>query len=231
MGIYILCVVSFLIVAAGLVAGTKYADYYIKQRDESFTKAYFSPRFLIPIIVAIGAFAVFSAISMTLSGNAQTEPIRSAAVLCALTLSSITDLRLKLIPNIFSLSLIIFWVVETIAELVFFNADIVITVGSSLVGGLFGGGLLLIGRLISRNGMGMGDVKIMFAAGLLLRFDRAFGLIFWALLFALICGILLMIIKKVKSSSTLCMAPFFLAGAIAENLAEFISYIVYGGTV
>lgn len=231
MNIYVLCAVSFLITSAGLVAGTKYADSYIRQRDESFTKSYFSLRFLIPAVLLCGVFSIFTAFSMNLYGEAQTEPIRYAAVLCALTLSSITDLRLKLIPNIFSLSLIIFWVIETAAEVLFFNADIVAAVVSSLIGGLFGGGLLLIGRLISRNGMGMGDVKIMFAAGLLLRFDRAFGLIFWALLFALIFGVMLMIIKKVKSSTTLCMAPFFLAGAVAGNIVEFISYIIYGGAV
>lgn len=231
MNIYILCIVSFLVTSAGLIAGTRYADYYIRQRDETFTKSFFSVRFLIPIILACGIFAIFSTISMSLNGELLTAPIRYSAVLCALTLSSITDIRLKLIPNIFSLSLIIFWVIITAIEVLLLNSDIAVAVGASLIGGVFGGGLLLIGRLISRNGMGMGDVKIMFAAGLLLRFDREFGLIFWGLLFALICGVLLMIIKKVKSSTTLCMAPFFLAGAAAANIAEFISYIVYGGTV
>lgn len=231
MNIYVLCFFSFLITAIGLLAGTRYADFYIRLRDESFTKPFFSFRFLVPAILACGAFAVFSTISMNQIEESQMSPIRYAAVLCVLTLSSITDIRLKLIPNVFSLSLIIFWVFETAVEVLLFNADIAVTVGASVIGGLFGGGLLFIGRLISRNGMGMGDVKIMFSAGLLLRFDRAFGLIFWALLFALICGIMLMIVKKVKSSETLCMAPFFLAGAASVNIAEFISYIVYGGAV
>lgn len=215
--------------AVGITAGMKYIDTYIHAKDEGFEKSLFLPKYIIPTAAICVGSALFSAFSMLLNGTDSVDVLKFAVVICALTLGSITDIKLKLIPNILSIAMIALWLIGTVLDILLFGADFMFEMVSSLIGGLFGGGLLLIGRLISRNGMGMGDVKIMFAVGLLLKFDRTFGLLFWALILSLVVGIGLMIFKKVKKTYTICMAPFFLSGAVISVVAEFISYMVYGG--
>lgn len=229
MNSWILYAIIGVLVAVGITAGMKYIDVYIHTKDESFEKSLFSPKYIIPTEVICIGFTVFSAFSMLLNGASYIDVIEYAAVICALTLATITDIKLKLIPNILSIAMIAVWLLGTTLDILLFGADFFTEVVSSLIGGLFSGGLLLLGRLISKNGMGMGDVKIMFAVGLLLKFDRTLGSLFLALILSLIVGIGLMIFKKVKKTYTICMAPFFLSGAVISAVAEFISYMVYGG--
>lgn len=225
----ILYISAALISVVTLIFGMKYADSYIHKKDEATEKSYFTPKFLVPFVLICTAFCVFSVFVMKKSGEAAMDIIRYVTVICGLSLSSVTDIKLKLIPNIFSLAMIVACILEIAVSCIFFNGAIAFELMSSLIGGVFGGGLLLIGRLISRNGMGMGDVKILFSAGLLLRFDKTFGLLFWGLIFSVFFGIGLMIFKKVKSSYTISMAPFFLAGTAAMNVIVFISQIIYEG--
>ncbi len=218
-----------LIAVISLIIGLKYADSYIHKKDDTIEKSYFTPKFIIPFVLVCTAFCIFSVFVMKRDDESAIDIIRYVTVICGLTLSSVTDIKLKLIPNVFCLAMIGACVLEIAVSCIFFKEAIAFELISSLIGGVFGGGLLLIGRLISRNGMGMGDVKILFAAGLLLRFDKMFGLLFWGLIFSVFFGVGLMIFKKVKSSYTISMAPFFLAGAAALNIVAFISQIVYEG--
>ena len=218
-----------LIAVISLISGLKYADIYIHKRDETAEKSYFTPKFLVPFVLICTAFCVFSVFVMKKNQETTMDIIRYVTVICGLSLSSVTDIKLKLIPNVFCLSMIAACILEIAVSCIFFKEALVYELMSSLIGGVFGGGLLLIGRLISRNGMGMGDVKILFAAGLLLRFEKMFGLLFWGLIFSVFFGVGLMIFKKVKSSHTISMAPFFLSGAAAMNIIAFISQIVYEG--
>lgn len=220
---------AVLITVAGLVVGLKYADGYIHKKDETIKKSYFTLPFVLPIVLICTAYCAFSVFTLSLEDNTKMDIIGYVTVICGLTLSSVTDIKLKLIPNVFCLAMIIAWAVELILACLLFEADLIFELLSSLIGGVFGGGLLLIGRLISKNGMGMGDVKIMFASGLLLKFDKMFGLLFWGLIFSVIFGIGLMIFKKVKASFAISMAPFFLAGAVAMNVITFITHIIYEG--
>ncbi len=132
------------------------------------------------------------------------------------------DLKLKLIPNRALLAMLIGWAVLTAGQMIAegWSAGVL---ADSILGCVIAGGIFFIGNLISRNGMGMGDVKLMAAAGLYLGFNKVMGLVFWALFLAVIVGIALMIAKKAKIKTTLPLAPFFLCGSVVSNVLYIIS--------
>lgn len=217
------------VTTVGAFVGLKYTDKYISLKSENHEQKYFTPKFLIPFLTVAILYSIFSVYILNLDGEPYIDIIKYVTAICGLLLSSITDIKLKLIPNVFCVAMICVWGVETVIGWLLLNYDIGIELLASLIGGLFGGGLLLIGRLFSRNGMGMGDVKIMFSLGLLLKFDKVLGLLFWGLVFSLIFGLALILLKRAKMSSSISMAPFFLAGTVMLNIAIFISKVLYGG--
>lgn len=85
-------------------------------------------------------------------------------------------------------------------------------------------GLLLIlffaifGIFFVKNGLGMGDIKLMFMMVLYLGFSSSFSAIFMALLFSLIAAIILMIQKKKSRKDTLPFAPCILLGTYISIL-------------
>lgn len=215
-----------------MIAGTFYVRYYLKKRTEGgeYGVVKTDVSFIAAVLPA-AAFCCLAAFILTALGDSETEIIRYVTGFCGLLLCSITDIKIKLIPNVVCIGLIAAWFAELSAGCLFFGEDIGIEFAASAIGALLGGGLLFIGRLISRSGMGMGDIKLLFAEGLLLKFDKTFGLLFWGLVFSLIYGVYLMIRKKAKSGFSICMAPFFLGGAAATVIVSFISYIAYGGNM
>ena len=82
----------------------------------------------------------------------------------------------------------------------------------SLLGGL--GMLAVLGlcRLVSRGGVGMGDVKLLSAMGLLLGLYGSMCVLLYAQLAALVWAVVLLVRRKASWKDTLPFAPFFTAG-------------------
>ncbi|MGN0657834.1 MAG: prepilin peptidase [Ruminiclostridium sp.] len=215
-----------------MIVGTFYVRYYLKKRTEGVEYGDVKTDVSFPAtVLPAAAFSCLAAFFLTALGDSKAEIIRYVTAFCGLLLCSITDIKIKLIPNVLCIGLVAAWLTELLCGWLFFEENILVELTASAIGGLLGGGLLFIGRLISRSGMGMGDIKLLFGAGLLLKFDKTFGLLFWGLVFSLIYGIFLMIRKKAKAGFSICMAPFFLGGAAASVIISFISYIAYGGNI
>lgn len=154
--------------------------------------------------------------------------LRTASVICWTFFAAVIDYKIKIIPNELVvgmlIELILIFIPEALSDLRGFKSTIVM----SLLGGLIMGGIFLLGRGISKGGMGMGDVKLITVCGLFLGMDSVVGMIFWALLFSIITGIALMIAKKAKLKTKLAMGPFFFAGAVVSHTVLFLGS-VYGG--
>ena len=210
---------------AGTALGLKYANVYISEKGEEGEKKPLSLKASAFVILLCLAFNMLSVYVMSLGNEEPIHIIEYATAVCGLMISSVTDIRLKLIPNKVCLAMALLWAAETGIGCIFLGSDILMELISSFIGALFGGGILLLGRLLSRNGMGMGDVKLLAATGLLIKFDMMLGLLMWGLIISVIFGVGLMLVKKVKSSHAISMAPFFLAGTVITNAAVLISYI------
>ncbi len=79
------------------------------------------------------------------------------------------------------------------------------------LGLLFGGGLFFFCMLLTKGGMGPGDVKLFSVLGLFLGWEALFPVIFFTILCIAVVGIVLIVAKKKDKKSQLPAGPFTLA--------------------
>lgn len=85
---------------------------------------------------------------------------------------------------------------------------------ASLVGLLIGGITFLAGYVISRQGMGLGDVKLLAAIGFCMGDSTAVMIILVSLVFAAVCGGIQMARKKLSGKDSMPFAPFVAAASV-----------------
>ncbi|MCL2820192.1 MAG: prepilin peptidase [Oscillospiraceae bacterium] len=122
------------------------------------------------------------------------------------------DIRIRKIPNLLVLLMFIAWLL-LLFPVMFYDIGFGLTMlTDSLLGMLTGGGLFFLVYVISRRGLGGGDVKFMAAAGLYLGFSETVPVIFYGTLLAAVTGIVLILLKKIKRKDTMPLAPFLFVG-------------------
>lgn len=125
-----------------------------------------------------------------------------------------TDFKAQLIPNKYLLVCLVPALVLA-ACAVIVNSDTLQNQCFQYLGGCALGALLFfVARLITRGGVGFGDIKYYAVAGLLLGFTQLLGLILVALSVAFIVSILLLVFRRKHASDLLPMAPFALVGVV-----------------
>lgn len=122
------------------------------------------------------------------------------------------DFNSKTIPNKLLLAglfaRIIFYVIEMFTK----NREILDIFASDLKGVLLGGGIFLLGALIAKNSIGMGDVKMYGVIGLFCGYTGTLASMLFSLFICFIASIILLISRKKGRKDTLPLAPFVLAG-------------------
>lgn len=138
---------------------------------------------------------------------------------------SVYDLRHKIVPDEFSLALLIVafsrtglvWYIERSQNVSSLPTDIVTGVGLFA----FFAGLWFLSR---GQWMGFGDAKIAFSIGLFLGFPAALFALLFAFWSGALVGIALLALGKASRKTEVPFAPFFALGALAAF------FFVYGDT-
>lgn len=154
------------------------------------------------------------------------EALRSVLVICALLFAGLIDFKLMIIPNKLTLALLAAVVATYAVELIISHKYIIQVLTDAFLGCAVCFAIFFIGKMISRKGMGMGDIKLAAVMGLALGINTALGCLLWAMVFASLTGIVLLISKKVKAKSKMPLAPFFFAGTVVGHIV-----LSLGGTV
>jgi leader peptidase (prepilin peptidase)/N-methyltransferase len=124
------------------------------------------------------------------------------------------DLRTRKIPNKLVLLMLGAWLA---AMAVYVIADIesaVTRIMPSLTGGAAAGGFFLLLYLVSRKGVGGGDVKFIAASGLYLTFARLMPALFFSSLLAALASAVLLLTKRATVKTAIPLAPFLYAGIL-----------------
>ena len=129
-----------------------------------------------------------------------------------LLLLALIDLEHKLLPNVFTVSGIVF-------GLVFALLEWTSPFGTSVLGAGIGFLLMFLIALISRGAMGMGDVKFMAMIGAFLGWKSVFYVLFGASLLGSIGGILYLYITKQDRKTPI---PFGPSMAVAALILYFV---------
>jgi leader peptidase (prepilin peptidase)/N-methyltransferase len=133
--------------------------------------------------------------------------------IAALVACAVFDLRKRIIPNAITLVGVVLSVAINLTHSAVegsFSSLIF-----SVLGALVCGGLLLIVSVISKGGMGMGDVKMAGFMGAYLRLANGLIALWLAIIVGGITGIILVLAKKATRKTAVPFAPFLAAGGIA----------------
>lgn len=135
-----------------------------------------------------------------------------------LLILSVIDLDSKTIPNIFVIIIFawaLFW--QTISP--------AISWADAALGLLAGGGITLLIALLSRGGMGGGDIKLLAALGFLAGWLDLLLIFFIAVLLGAIAGLAVMVIQKKSGKTAIPFGPFI---AAAYTLVLFFGEMIWG---
>jgi len=138
--------------------------------------------------------------------------IRSALLIILSYIAMVFDINTKRIPNTLVLAMIAGWLVLMIPMMIINLGNGIQILTDSIYGLLTGGGLFLLVYLISRKGLGGGDVKFMAAAGLYLGFSETIPAILYGTVLAAVIGLILILFKKIGRKDTMPLAPFLFTG-------------------
>lgn len=129
----------------------------------------------------------------------------------SLLIVSFIDAAYRVIPDVMTLPGII-------AGLLASALVTSVGLGSAILGVTLGGGLFLLIAIISRGGMGGGDIKLTAMIGAFLGWQGVFVTIFLAALSGAVSGLFLIVVKKKGRKDALPFGPFLALGALLALL-------------
>ena len=168
------------------------------------------------IILFFSVFSIIAAIIIILSYDKLTavKGIQYILYSDCLFLIATIDYKVKRIPNKLILFLFCLRICGIICEITFDAQPWYALLTSSAIGMAVGIITVLICLLISRGGIGAGDLKMFAVIGMFFGLQGLMEIMIYSLFLASIVGIILLITRKAKFKSSLAMAPFMFIGSM-----------------
>lgn len=210
---YILIIIISAILA---ILGAEYQDCYQKEQEFSVRniKSHFlkKPVHFIILLILYLAFAVLAVVFYQDKNLTSVQLPQYIFFWDCTLLSAWIDFRVKKIPNPVFLMLLAVRCIGILVEMAFFPDELFHILLTSFSGMLIGGAIVLICRLISRGGIGAGDVKLFALIGFYFGIIPTMNVLFYTTFIAAIIAALLLITRKAKMKSTLALGPFVFIG-------------------
>lgn len=130
------------------------------------------------------------------------------------------DIKARKIPNSWILYGFVAWVVFWLAGGLT-GAGVILDLAYSLLGAVFGGGVLLLGARLKHKGIGMGDVKLYLILGLMCSWNGVLSIMAFSLGTAALWSIAGLISGRMKGGDRLPLGPFTCFGLTASVLCGF----------
>ena len=140
--------------------------------------------------------------------------LRLALIVIFGYIAAVRDAYSKRIANGLVIAMLAAWA-TIMTPILFLDTNAAIDhLADSALGFVISGGLFLVVYLISRKGLGGGDVKFMAAAGLYLGFESALSAMLYGTILAAVTGLALILFKKIGRKDTIPLAPFLYSGIL-----------------
>ncbi|MBQ9519566.1 MAG: prepilin peptidase [Firmicutes bacterium] len=91
----------------------------------------------------------------------------------------------------------------------------------SLIGLAVAAAVFVVTYILSKGGLGEGDVKLAMAVGLYVGVFDFINIMLYALIYTVVAGVITAIVKRGNLKSTLPFAPFIFAGCITNIIYHF----------
>jgi len=129
-------------------------------------------------------------------------------------IASLTDIRSKRVPNKLVSVMTAAWILAIVPQLFFQTEKALAIMFSGLIGFVMAGLLFLVVYLVSRKGLGGGDVKLMAVAGLYLGFNGVLPSMLYGSILASIFAVILILAKKIGRKDAIPLVPFLYIGML-----------------
>ena len=129
-------------------------------------------------------------------------------------IAAILDIKLKRIPNNLILAMFVSWILVLTPKLFIDTETAVRLLIDSVLGLLAGGGIFLLMYIISRKGLGGGDVKFIAATGLYVGFSGILTVMLCGTVLAALTGLVLILLKKIGRKESIPLVPFLYLGIL-----------------
>lgn len=127
---------------------------------------------------------------------------------------SVHDLKTRQAPNSIIAAMLATWIIVMIPQLLVNPEKSAALLLDAALGCAIGGGLFLLVYVVSRRGLGGGDVKFMAVTGLYLGFGMILPAMLIGTLIAGITGITLILLKKLNRKDAMPLIPFLYIGIL-----------------
>ena len=208
--IYTIIVITFLVLA---YAGTCFQRSYLLEK--LFTWNEFHSAEIIYLVISAVSY-ITSGIALFYFGMSKEISIvhlaEDALLWDGCFICAWTDFRKKKIPNQMILILTGIKAIGVLLQILAEHEEWQTAVLPSLAGMILTGAVLVICRLISRGGLGAGDIKLFSVIGLYLGIVGVLNVGFYAILFAAGYSIVMLLAKKADGKSKIALAPFIWIG-------------------
>lgn len=121
---------------------------------------------------------------------------------------TVSDIKSKILSNKLVLYMYGAWLVVMALAVIWDIDNGISLLLDSGIGFLIGGGLFMFVYLISRKGLGAGDVKFMSAVGLYMGVAYTFSVALYGTFLAGIYSLIMLATKKLTKKDAVAMAPF-----------------------
>jgi len=169
-------------------------------------------RKLLPFIGA--PFIVAAYIILKLSSHDVLTVVRNLTLIAFGYYAAYIDIKTHRVPNKLVLVMLAFWALNMVASTVVdFEAGISLIVQSLLSGAVVGTCFLII-YIVSRKGVGGGDIKLVAVMGLYLPLVKLIPLLIISSILAALVSAILLLTKRATTKTSIPFAPFLYVGAL-----------------
>lgn len=166
-------------------------------------------------VVAVGVFLC----EYGVNGADIFKSIRWEIIAALVALAAWSDFKDRIIPNKLLLVALAGGIVVVGANAAADGAGVSALLIDAAVGAVAGGAIFLVSRLITKGGVGYGDIKMYCVIGLLAGFRGLFNILLLAMIVALVASLVALASKRKKLSDRLPLAPFTFVGVVLAVLS------------
>ena len=184
--------------------------------SESRLKNAFNKNRLTTVFVAASTVVITAVLlieEIVLKNNSFLTNTKLLTLLFILMVAAVTDFKNHIIPNLLILTGLAARTVFYVIELIILKSGIFPVLKSDFIALLIVAGVALMG-IIVKNGIAMGDVKLLAVMGLFLGLNGFFSSLFFSLILAFVVGIVLLVTKKKKRKDSIAFAPALFFGTL-----------------
>ena len=164
------------------------------------------------ILVLLVLIGLSIELTLVFPDNPLIQNIRLLTLLAFLFAAAYVDAEQKIIPNKLVVTALIVRLLLYVTEFIVLQDVFLSLVKSDLIALLIPLFFLLIGVVLMKNGMGMGDIKLLIVICFYLGLQGSVSAVFFSLVVAFVISIVLLIAKKKGRKDSIPFAPALMIG-------------------